>query len=244
MRKNRLIIDLSNFIYANYFIAEKLKLDITPEVVGNRVQKQISKIVRLISEDNRVVSVVVAVDSKSFRHDIEPFYKSGRVGLPFDKSEILPYIQYRKIQYEGLEADDIIYLYSEKYNDVIIVSEDKDMYQCVKGTTVLYKYKKNKLLDESNIDWKYELIIKILYGDSSDNIPKVIDRKKLKHGTVKNIYNSLNPHTTVPDILREIGIHGYPLDYDKVLYNMNMVRFSPLVYDEYVGDLEEFIDGL
>ena len=95
---------------------------------------------------------VVAFDKgkHTFRHELNPEYKAGRKETPveligqFDlvremlESYNLPYLEY-----DDIEADDIIGSLAKKFNiETCILSSDRDMLQLIDDTTSVYVMKK------------------------------------------------------------------------------------------------------
>ena len=137
---------------------------------------------------------VVAFDKgkHTFRHDLNPDYKDGRKQTPEElieqfstvremlKSYNIPYLEY-----ENIEADDIIGTLAKKYHDLdtCILSSDRDLLQLIDDTTSVFVMKKGLSdivkMDEKALYEEYGLrplqIIdyKGLAGDSSDNIKGV-----------------------------------------------------------------------
>lgn len=128
----------------------------------------------------------------TFRHDLNPDYKGGRKATPAElieqfetvrkmlKAYNIPYLEF-----EDIEADDIIGTLSKKFSDTktCILSSDKDLLQLIDDTTSVYVMKKGLSdivqMDERALYEEYGLkpaqIIdfKGLAGDSSDNIKGV-----------------------------------------------------------------------
>jgi DNA polymerase-1 len=137
-------------------------------------------------------SLVVAFDSeaRTFRHEMYADYKAKRMAPPEDLLKQLPYIRdyldmrgIPRLQYPGIEADDIIARVSrvqkEQGNRVIIFTADKDMFQLVNDSVLIYHPKLKETLDPVGIKehfgvFPHEIVDYLtLVGDSSDNIPGV-----------------------------------------------------------------------
>ena len=136
---------------------------------------------------------VVAFDKgkHTFRHDIAPDYKGGRKETPEELKgqfqlvrEMLDGYHIPYLEYDDIEADDIIGSLAKKYKiDTCILSSDRDMLQLIDDTTSVYVMRKgmsdiaemdeNALMDEWGLK-PYQIIdYKGLAGDSSDNIKGV-----------------------------------------------------------------------
>ena len=150
--------------------------------------------------------VVFACDSvESKRKEIYKRYKSNRRNKPpevleldalaypqFDaiKQEILPMIGYTNIfEVPGYEADDIIAKLCTSYprNTKVLVTEDKDIYQCLSDNTAIFKPLTSKYFTKDDFMSTYRIkpdkwaMVKTLGGCSSDNIPglSIINSKGL-----------------------------------------------------------------
>ena len=149
----------------------------------------INKALKMIQPDY----CVVAFDKgkHTFRHEIAPDYKAGRKETPeelvgqFDLvREMLEAYKLPYLEYDDIEADDIIGTLARKFNiETCILSSDRDMLQLIDDTTSVYVMKKGMSdiakMDEKALEDEYGLkpyqIIdyKALAGDKSDNIKGV-----------------------------------------------------------------------
>jgi len=89
--------------------------------------------------------------------------------------EVLPALGYRNIFHtEGYEADDLIARAAQNYDEVVIVSNDQDLYQVLSETTKIWNLKEVKTLEWYTSTFKLlpnEWIqVKAIAGCSSDNI--------------------------------------------------------------------------
>ena len=137
---------------------------------------------------------VVAFDKgkHTFRHDLNPDYKDGRKQTPPELveqfktvREMLNAYNIPYLEYDSIEADDIIGTLSKKYHDLdtCILSSDRDLLQLIDETTNVYVMKKglsdivrmdeNALLEEYGLSPLQIIDYKGLAGDSSDNIKGV-----------------------------------------------------------------------
>jgi DNA polymerase-1 len=135
--------------------------------------------------------MAVAFDGreKTFRHEVFEQYKANRTEMPDDLAQQLPYI--RKLceclripilEAPRYEADDVIGTLAKRAEhenfDVIIVSNDKDMFQLVsEKTKVLHQAKEDVVFDPNKVQDYFgvspEGVIDVLglMGDSVDNVP-------------------------------------------------------------------------
>ena len=149
----------------------------------------LNKALKLINPDY----CVVAFDKgkHTFRHDLAPDYKGGRKQTPDELVEqfitvrqMLDAYNIKYLEYENIEADDIIGTLAKKYDiETCIFSSDHDLFQLIDDSTSVYCMKKGmsdiQRLDEKALYEEYGLkpkqIIdfKGLAGDNSDNIKGV-----------------------------------------------------------------------
>lgn len=97
--------------------------------------------------------------------------------------EFKDYFPFLSLKLERAEADDIIYVYINKYlndnSEKIVVTRDSDYIQ-------LLKYKNIKIFDHQKKEYKthrnpeFYLLCKILTGDRSDNIPPIKNKFGIK----------------------------------------------------------------
>ncbi|MBQ2658298.1 MAG: DNA polymerase I [Erysipelotrichaceae bacterium] len=162
---------------------------------------------------------VVAFDKgkHTFRHDIAEDYKAGRRETPeelvgqFDLvREMMDAYQIPYLEYDSIEADDIIGSLAKKYPlETCILSSDRDMLQLIDDTTSVYVMRKG-MSDIARMDEKalmeeyglkpYQIIdYKALAGDKSDNIKGVEgvgDKTAVKllseYDTCEGIYENID----------------------------------------------------
>ena len=199
MKKHNLIIDGTQVLYSNLAVNKDdytNKGDYIGGVTGTL--RQISGFINKFTPDS--VFVVFDIDKSKYRLKLYPQYKAGRHQALNDEMKerfdlrflhitylklILSMLGCRVLTYPDVEADDIIANFVEQSGrNNTIISTDKDFAQLLSSTTRLYrpvKYKNdefgdNQLVSYKNVDrilgypHSYSILIKILSGDSSDNI--------------------------------------------------------------------------
>lgn len=167
--------------------------------------------------------VILAFDSKnSWRYSIYGEYKAHRKKqygrYPLDKDafnialsamildikRIFPAIYTIKV--DNAEGDDIIgvlckYVFNKQNYNVTIVSGDTDLNQLITNNITQYNPNKNKYFNILNP--KKDLDVKILSGDSSDNIPpikRLVGPKKAEKILSMGIESFIQSHTTQLEI--------------------------------------------
>lgn len=191
-KKKLLIIDVMNVVYRTVFTANKEDpLDKKFLFWKHLFLDTILSYIKQFEPDR----CIMAIDDKySWRKSIYPEYKAhrkkARAKSPVDFDSFHPvldeYMEQLKTVFSNIhfikvancEADDIIAIITkERTNEfnVVNISVDSDMFQ-------LMKFRNYKQFDSRNnnffahINAEKELTVKILTGDSSDNIQGVIER--------------------------------------------------------------------
>jgi len=143
-------------------------------------------------QDEGVTHLGVAFDSEvlSFRNELFPAYKTDE-GMP---AELLPQFPWAEEAVEALgvvvwrmidfEADDALataaWKYSDEVEQVVILSPDKDMAQCVVGESpICFDRRQQAFMDEQGVWEKFGVAPESipdylgLMGDASDGIPGI-----------------------------------------------------------------------
>jgi len=175
-----------------------------------------------------------------WRNEIYKDYKSTRVKKQNFNSSIFVlfknYISnhdYHYCECETLEADDITYIIQKKIKEefsnisIIIITNDNDYLQMYDNTTTIINMQFKDISLRIKSDPKIELEFKIIYGDKSDNIPKIQNgmnkdkafklasmdsNDKMKYLNDNNLIEKYNLNKTLVD-LREIP--------EKLIMNFN-----------------------
>lgn len=192
----------------------------------NAVYGFVSTLKKLLRE-RRPEYMAVCFDSPARTRRQEKYadYKIQRPSMPDDLRSQLPLIKdvvtgYRipVLEYQGYEADDIIAtlagLFSSSGKDVVIVSDDKDMFQLVNDHVRILSIRKDSLIDAGavkellGVDPEFVTDFIALAGDKVDNIPGVrgIGEASARHlieryGHLEEMYRNLD--RVDPKSLRE-----------------------------------------
>ncbi|MCM1150349.1 MAG: DNA polymerase I [Butyricicoccus sp.] len=178
---------------------------------------------RLLDEE-KPEGICVAFDLKAptFRHLQYEGYKAQRKPMPEDLAVQIPLLKQvldalglMRVEKEGYEADDLIgtvsRLCSERGDECVIVTGDKDSFQLIGGgTRVLHvktrmgqtetvNYTSERFFEEYGFTPPRMVDLKALMGDASDNIPGVagVGEKTAmdliqRFDTVQRIYDGLD----------------------------------------------------
>lgn len=197
--KNKLlIIDGNNLLHRAY---HQFKRMASKEGVPSSVAFGFPHILKSLIHVQKPSEVLVAFDGGRDKHRLKawPDYKKRGERADFDyddfisqKEDVQKILSCLGIPYvskKGLEADDIIWLYTRKFKkkgNVVIVSTDKDFNQLVSAQVSIWHPWKNKRITHKNMESLYgytpEQCVDYLSlcGDSSDNIP---GKKGIGHKT-------------------------------------------------------------
>jgi len=93
------------------------------------------------------------------------------------RDELMENGPYRCIRIEGCEADDVIGAICEAHSNpspILIISPDKDFVQLQKYPNVKQYSNLQKKWVEPEVSAEYDLLIKVLKGDTGDGVPNVL----------------------------------------------------------------------
>lgn len=185
-----IVFDVSNIAYicAHRFLSSNgdAEAEANSDVyLLNKLEEYMRDIYRKFSgvSPNNKLHVLFACDSQThvyWRNDVYPEYKQNRpmtVLRMMVRASIDLFLEKHKklsICEDNCEADDVIYVLRQKileHDDMslIIVSTDRDFMQLVGPRVRLYNPKDRKFRSSKN-SCKYDLFIKSIRGDRSDNI--------------------------------------------------------------------------
>ncbi len=183
------LVDISFFIFRAYHALPPLK---TSEGLPTGVIHGVASMFeRLIREENpHYLAAIFDTSRKTFRNDLYPEYKANRDEPDEDLRVQFPYV--RKLvdalavfqaEQHGFEADDLIATLAKRFSsedvEVVIVSGDKDLMQCVRRNVSLLDPVKGKRVRHKEVKEKFgvapEQVADVLglIGDASDNFPGV-----------------------------------------------------------------------
>ncbi|MCA9405029.1 MAG: DNA polymerase I [Candidatus Omnitrophica bacterium] len=183
------LIDGHALCYRSFYAIRELRA--SNGQATNAVYGFVKTLQKLITDYNPHY-VAVCFDSKeqTLRQKKYADYKIQRQPMPDDLISQIPIIKdvlaaFHIAAYEcpGYEADDLIATFVERADenkiDVVVVSDDKDMYQLARESVQFLSPSKGVLLDQKGLTKKlgfspvYMADFLALAGDASDNIPGV-----------------------------------------------------------------------
>ncbi|MHB1347191.1 MAG: DNA polymerase I, partial [Candidatus Humimicrobiaceae bacterium] len=220
MNKKLILIDSNNIAYRAFYALPQTIVT-SAGIMTNAVYGFTTMVLKLI-EDNKPEYIIAAFDSKAptFRHELFKEYKAQRIKMPDELipqfpliKEVMETLNIRCIEYDGFEADDIIASLATRlkddFNEIIIVSGDKDILQLVggnikvialkKGMTDTVTYDKAGVTEKLGVAPERIKDLLALMGDCSDNIPgvkgigpKTAIELLVNFGDIEGIYEHLD----------------------------------------------------
>jgi len=271
--KRILIIDQLNLFFRNYIVNPSLSVNGAPIGGLKGCFQSIQKITRESKPDMIIVCWDGEGGSKK-RKLLKKDYKSGRKPIRLNRgirnmsdqeeTENKIWQQTRLIEYynqvpivqfmfKGTEADDIIAYLSQLKElegaEKLIISSDKDFYQLLRNSTVLYRPIQKEVLNENSIVEKFDIhpinfaMARAMDGDKSDNIDGI---EGLGLKTIAKRFPFLREErpatfTDVFNFCREKIQETNVRAYEKVLDNEKILRENYRMMQLYapILDIEE-----
>ena len=241
-KNNIILIDSSYYVFHRYFATYRWfsfqKIDVSiDDIINNDIF--INAFYKHINKEN-IVFCLDCQRSDIWRNDIYNTYKATRTQKNnFNKkifsvfNDYIKSLDFKYISQDRLEGDDVIYLSQKmikthiesiKNLEIIIITNDNDFLQLVDKHVHIYNMQFKELMKRGYNDPKIDLLFKAIYGDKSDNIPKI------GSGITKEKALTL---CNMQDYEREkyIKDNGYE---DKFKLNMKLISFEniPVKYTE------------
>lgn len=166
---------------------KKMYLESIKKLIGNKVY-----------ENSKLIFCIDCPQCKIWRNKYMKEYKGGRVDLS-EKHNFKPLFKYTyethipelirnnenifSIKKNHIEADDVIALctkYIKKKHPskkIYLISGDQDFYQLGYPNLYFCDYKKKEHFTFTKKEAKNQLLLKIINGDSSDNIPNIFPKE-------------------------------------------------------------------
>lgn len=247
--KKILLIDANNLAYRAFYALPET-ISTTSGTVTNAVYGFTSMLIKLI-EEQKPQTIICAFDSKvpTFRHKLFEEYKIQRKKMPSELvnqmpliKEVLDSFNILSLEIDGYEADDVLAsiarLLSKRFEEIIIVTGDKDILQLIsrkikvmavkKGITDTIIYDEEKVKEKFGVGPQKIKDLLALMGDSSDNIPGIpgigpkIARKLLEeYKSLDNIYRNI-------DKVKSEGIRNLLIKYkNQVEISKKLVQLDP-----------------
>lgn len=209
-----ILLDVHGLAYRSLYTLGDLSI----EDIGTGVIFGIMSTLLHLGKKFKSNDFVFCFDSKkSIRREMYPEYKMKRsqdlsdedrykrkemfFQLNLFRQKYLPQMGFKNIfLQEGYEADDLMAKICAEYvDDIVMVTSDEDMYQCLYPHVKMYKPSKNELMDTNQFSNKYGIPfwkwpwVKAYAGCSTDNVQGIAGVGEKT--AIKFINNKLNPTT-------------------------------------------------
>jgi len=246
-RENLVIIDFLNLCF-RYKHANKKNF--TAEIIST---------IQSLGSSYQAKDIIIAGDwGSAWRKEIYPEYKANRIAMrekqtPEEQKAFEEFLDeagrafdmlkdyYPTFKFKGVEADDIAgYLalnYADNYEHTWLVSSDKDWDLLVKPNVSRFSYVTRKEITYDNWDTHYpyaqeeHISVKVLQGDSGDNVPGV------KGIGPKRAVTLIDQYGSAMDIYDQLPLEG------KYVYIKNLNEFGEQLLLNYeLMDIETFCD--
>ena len=183
------LLDVSYFTFRAYHALPPLNTsEGVPTNAVHGVANMLDKLVRV--NGARYIAACFDSPGDTFRNEIYPDYKANRDDPDEDLKVQFPLVErlvramaIPAVRIQEYEADDLLatlaHRLSSEADEVVIVTGDKDLMQCVNERVSLYDPGKNKRFREPEVIDKFGVPpqavtdVQGLMGDSTDNIPGV-----------------------------------------------------------------------
>ena len=231
-----ILLDVSGLLYRAYYSLSAEKFSRSDGLPTNAIYG-LMNIIKKIIKDFKGYDIIACCDSRkesNFRLNIDKTYKQNRKSTPENLKKQFEYIEeliqsmnINIIKQNGYEADDIIshICINSDFQEIIIVSSDKDMNQLVNDKVKIYESKKKHLIDKEYIKEKYKIypnqftFYQALLGDKIDNI------EGIKGVGVKTAEKIVNQYENIEHFYNDIN-NKYINEFEKVKKNMKLVTLS------------------
>lgn len=223
-----LLVDLSNFVARAAAVAQQDYLRLVLQMLL-KLRKQ--------HQHHRFVFAVEGAGTLR-RQRLLPCYKEGRIPSPeFNEARqtvihMLRLIECQHIKAPDGEADDAIATYVQLHPDdsCIIVSNDRDLWQLITpNCTVLAAIKRTTTQVDSfackrllGVSPSRVALMKALLGDSSDNIPRGVERVHKKK-LIRLVNDTEGYVDQIPQLVQDAE-YLTPKDKEKILLSLTTVK--------------------
>jgi 5'-3' exonuclease len=197
-KKPLVLIDGSYFIFNRFYSTYKWysyqekDIDTDSEDFINsfikHVDSDFNKIMKKIKTDMN--SIILCMDCSRcdiWRNDLYDKYKASRLPKTNFNPKIfdifnnhIKKIKIQQIYFDRLEADDIVYLMHKKVKYInpkqsfVVITNDNDYLQITDKYTKIINMQFKDIRLRGTLNYEVDLLVKIIYGDKGDNIPKIM----------------------------------------------------------------------
>ncbi|NIO49038.1 MAG: DNA polymerase I [Candidatus Aminicenantes bacterium] len=235
-QKKLYLIDGNSLLYRSYYAIQRLST--SKGFPTNAVFGFISMLKKLMEKERpHYLGIVFDAKGPTVRHKAFKDYKAHRKPMPEDLVVQIPVI--KKIlgafnipffEQENYEADDVLgslaHQASSRNIQSIIVTTDKDIFQLVDKSTIVYNPVKEIALDEKKVKEHFGVSpsqvadVLALWGDPSDNIPGV---PGIGEKTSKDLINQFG---SLEKLLKNLDLIEKTRIQEKIKQNLNQLKLS------------------
>jgi DNA polymerase-1 len=187
--KRLFLVDGNSLLYRSYYAIRHLTT--SDGFPTNAIFGFISALRKLIDQERPdYLGVVFDVKGPTVRHDAFKDYKAHRKPMPDDLAvqvpvlkDVLRALKIPTAEFEKYEADDVLATLArraeQRHLRAVIVTTDKDLFQVVSDSTVIYSPAREKTIDEDGVREVFGVAadrvtdVLSLWGDPTDNVPGV-----------------------------------------------------------------------
>jgi 5'-3' exonuclease len=238
--QHTLVLDLSNLSYISVHYQQRNNQELTPELVLDSMTQFLRQLYRYFAPNK----VIFACDSHYYwRKDIFQEYKAHRPETALKqvvKQAIKEFKQKNAhlcIELVGFEADDIIYGVSQYLPDsrITIVSSDGDFVQLISERVRVYDPMRRTYRPKPKHP-EFELFVKCIRGDKSDNIPSAYP-----HVTKKKLQNAFANEAILEKLLQtKLG----EVEVAELYYRNRQLIDLSYIPDHLKQQLKDHIEGI
>jgi DNA polymerase-1 len=237
MRKKRLyLIDGNALLYRAYYAIHHLTT--SKGFPTNAIYGFISMLRKLIEQKNpHYLGIVFDVKGPTIRHKLYKDYKAHRKPMPEDLvvqipvlKKIIKALNIPSFEQENYEADDVLgslaRVASSRNVITVIVTTDKDMFQLVDNSTIVYNPAKELHLDEKKVKEYFGVMpsqvidVLALWGDATDNIPGIPGIGEKTSKALINQFGSLE------NLLKNLDKVEKENQKEKIKQNLELLKLS------------------
>ena len=218
------LLDISHFIFRAYHALPPLNTSTgLPTNAVHGVAAMLEKLIR--EKKPRYLGACFDTARATFRTELFPAYKANRLEPDPDLKAQFPYVRRLIAALEipvldraGFEADDILASLAQRYEnegfDVVLVTGDKDLMQCVTEHVCMLDPMRNLLVRKKEVAEKFgvspECVPEVLglMGDSSDNVPGVRGIGPKTASALIAHFGSIEKMLAHPDEIEKLPIRG------------------------------------
>jgi 5'-3' exonuclease len=236
-----LLIDFSYFfIYRYHALNSWFKISETPydeELFLNKYKKlfitNIEKMIKKLKiKHKNTVLVGDCSRSNIWRKALFDDYKGNRDKLyekspinnkifPIIYDEIVPMLLKKGVQYicvDEMEADDVVYGITKRIpNNITILTNDNDYLQMINGNIDVVNLPSFKSIKDRGLACpKKDLLLKVLCGDPSDNIPSVMGKKQALKFVNMESKDELDDYLTKNKLCDRVKLNSSLIDMENI----------------------------